>query len=40
MQPPVIDVSVKNDTGLVVYVLNLFGILAGRYGSVVVKERD
>jgi len=32
--------SVKNDTGLVVYVLNLFGILAGRYGSVVVKERD
>ena len=37
--PPVIDVTVKKDS-LLVYVLNFFGILAGRCGSVVVRERD
>ena len=36
---PVIDVSVKRDS-LLVYVLKFFGILAGRSGIVVVRERD
>ena len=36
---PVIEVTVKKDS-LVVYVLTIFGILAGRCGSVVVRERD
>ena len=36
---PVIDVTVKKDS-LLVYVLNFFGILADRCGSVVVRERD
>ena len=35
--PPVIDVSVKKDS-LLVYVLNLFGILVCRCGSVVVSR--
>ena len=35
---PVIDVTVKRDS-LLVYVLNFFGILFGRCGSVVVRER-
>ena len=40
MGTPVIDdVTVKKDS-LLVYVLNFFGILAGRCGSVVVRERD
>ena len=34
---PVIDVSVKKDS-LLVYALNFFGILAGRCGSVLVRE--
>ena len=34
-----IDVTVKKDS-LSVYVLNFFGILAGRWGSLVVRERD
>ena len=37
--PPVIEVTVKKDS-LVVYVLTIFGILAGRCGSVVVREKD
>ena len=36
---PVIDERVKKDS-LLVYVLNYFGILVGRCGSVVVRERD
>jgi len=36
---PVIDLSVKKDSVLV-YVLNFFGILADRCGSVVVMGRD
>ena len=36
---PVIDVTVKKDS-LLVYVLIFFSILAGRCGSVVVRERD
>ena len=36
---PVIDVSVKRDS-LLVYRLKFFGILAGRCGSVVLRERD
>ena len=36
---PVIDVSVKKDS-MLVYVLKFFGILAGRCGSVVIRERD
>ena len=36
---PVVDVTVKKDN-LLLYVLKLFGILAGRCGSVVVRERD
>ena len=36
---PVIDVSIKRDT-LLVYILKFFGILAGRCGSVVVRDRD
>ena len=35
----IIDVTVKKD-GLLVYVINFFGILAGRCGSLVVRERD
>ena len=35
----VIDVTVKKDS-LLVYVLNFIGILAGRCGSVVVRERN
>ena len=35
----VIDATVKKDS-LLVYVLNFFGILAGRCGSVVVRVRD
>ena len=35
----VITVTVKKDS-LLVYVLNFFGILAGRCGSVVVRVRD
>ena len=35
----VIDVSIKRDS-LLVYVLKFFGILAGRCGSVVVRDRD
>ena len=34
---PVIDVTVKKDS-LPVYVLNFFGILFGRCGSVVVRQ--
>ena len=37
--PPVIDVTVKKDS-LLVYGLNFFVILAGRCGSVVVREND
>ena len=33
------DVTVKKES-LLVYVLKFFGILAGRCGSVVVRERD
>ena len=36
---PVIDASVKKDS-LLVYVNNVFGILAGRCGSVVVRKRE
>ena len=36
---PVIDVTDKKDS-LLVHVLNVFVILAGRCGSVVVRERD
>ena len=36
---PVIDVTVKEGS-LLVYVLNFFGISAGRCGSVVIRERD
>ena len=36
---PVIDVTVKKDS-LLVYVFHFFGILAGRCGSVAVRERD
>ena len=36
---PVIDASVKKDS-LLVYVNNVFGILAGRCGSAVVRERE
>ena len=36
---PVIDETVKKDS-LLVYVHNYFGILVGRCGSVVVRERD
>ena len=36
---PVVYVSVKKDS-LLVYVLKFFGILAGRCGSAVVRERD
>ena len=36
---PVIDVSVKKDC-LLVYILKFFEFLAGRWGSVVVRERD
>ena len=36
---PVIDVSIMKDS-LLVYVLKFFGILAGRCGSVVVRDRD
>ena len=36
---PVIDETIKKDT-LLVYVINFFGILAGRCGSLVVRERD
>ena len=35
----IIDVTVKKDS-LLVYVLKFFGILAGLYGSVVIRERD
>ena len=35
----VIDVSVKKDS-LLVYALKFLGIMAGRCGSVVVRERD
>ena len=35
----VIDVTVKTDS-LLVNVLKFFGLLAGRCGSVVVRERD
>ena len=35
----IIDVTVKKDS-LLVYVINFFGILAGRCGSLVVRERD
>ena len=34
-----IDVTVKKDS-LLIYVLKFFGILAGRCGSVVARERD
>ena len=37
--PPFIDVSVTKNS-LLVYVLNVYGILAGRCGSVVVSRGD
>ena len=37
---PVIDLTGKKDSLLVKYVLKCFGIMVGRCGSVVVKERD
>ena len=39
---PVIDVTVKKDLNylLTYYLLKFFGILAGRCGSVVIRERD
>ena len=39
IESPVIDVSGEKDT-LLVYVLNFFGILAGQFGSVVIRQRD
>ena len=39
LDSPVIDVSLEKGS-LLVYVLKFFGIFAGRFGSVVVRERD
>ena len=39
LDSPVIDVSLEKGS-LLVYVLKFFGILPGRCGSVVVREKD